>query len=206
MGILHLSQFTAANGTNVGTLTPAVGNTLVNDGGGSSTVQDNRAFTSNVFSRYRTNQTLGTADYQIRAVARRIAATSDKEELGLQARFTAGAADAITVKASKTAIQMFKVVSGVETTVSSAYTWSPSTAVDYTLDLLVVGTSASVKLDGVEIISPQTITDVTAEANAAWYLFGPDSNATRGWHLDTFEVSDFAAPSIFFPYYGRFGF
>lgn len=190
MALLYQNTFTAANGTKVQSVTPDIGSAMVNDGASDSAVQNNRAYAQAPYSRYRTNQTFSTANYVSRGVARRIASTSDAEVVVIYARTNSGSTTHYRAEASKTDIKLFKSVSGTSTQLGSTYSWSPSVGVDYTIEVVCNGSSISVRLNSSDIIGPVTDTAVTASANAGFAFYGPDSNSTRGWHLDSLEVDD----------------
>lgn len=79
-------------------------------------------------------------------------------------------------------IELKKVVAGVTTTLGSIYSYTATVDVPFNIELVMDGTSISVKLNGVTIIGPITDSDITAAGRAGVmnYNWATDTDGVQG--------------------------
>ena len=196
MAQYHESNFTAANGTAVSTLTPTVGDALFTANG--VTVQNNRAYGSasnSLFSQLsETNSGLRPpyAAHQVAVAFRRVSGVpSGVRILGREAAQDTATCYEVTVNG--TTLELLVRAAGSPTSLGTA-TISTTDGGDYTAVLVMDGTDISVKWNGSTVIGPvsdSTITSLSPTPNGryAWVYPGAGSSTT-GWHVDKFEVQD----------------
>ncbi len=187
MALIHQSLFTAADGTNPATLTPAVGNQLVTTSG-VWTVASNRICRegSLQFNRIRTNQTLPN-DYTVRVVVRDFGAQSD-EAYRVELRYVDGSNFYIGA-IGRSAIEIAQFVSG-SFTLLGTYAWTPTTGVDYDIRFPVSGSSLAAWLGTSQVIAPATASGLSSGGHVTLWHEGTSGNSTTGWHTDTLEIDD----------------
>ena len=188
MALLHQSLFTATNGTQVDTLTPAVGGQLFSVTA-ESYVQDNRAYTDTGWLLTLNDTAYPTANYVVRCVWRQVSGAPNTLRM-IGRDFDNDLGDNYTVRINGTALELWKTdTNGANNTqLGSTYTISTSDGNDYTVELVMNGTAISVRWQGSTVIGP--VTDSTHTAAGKVWVRPQNATSTTGWHLDTLEVDD----------------
>lgn len=200
MAIIYSLAFTAANDTDIDTLSPSVGASGVTPLSGTSPrVTNNRArrrVTSVTEANYVTQESggLATADYIVHRTLRRLAAgLGDNDFFRIYGRVV-DASNLYRVTWFQGTFFLQKVIAGSSTTLGSA-TWSPTLNTDYIVSLACNGTALSVLVDASEVIPPVTDSDLSSAGQAGGTFNGSDGDdvTTTGWHESLFQVESFAS-------------
>ncbi len=194
--------FTGANSSLIQSLTPAIGTAMTAAaGGGTIQVTNNRVHAvagSFAFPNSATQEAFTSADYTVRAATRFVAAVSATNKLEVHGRRTSDSNFvAIVVKDGSALLQ--QTVSGSQTTLDTTG-YAPSPGTDSVWELAVSGNSASVLLDGVEVMSSaiSAALATTGQAGLLWYAESGTRDGTTNHHVDrlTVTVADAADPSL----------
>lgn len=204
MAVLYLHDFTASNATLVQSDAPTTGTNNLTATTGTARIQSNRGYrASDPSCVYTTNETFGTADYFVRATWRQLTAETSNTFRLVGRKASANASYFVEYALATTDLRLYSRSGGTNTHIGSAYSWSPSLTTDYVVDLVMNGSSISVKLDGATVIGP--VTD-TANSSAGQSEFLISSSGTNGsgkdWHIDNFTVDSSVSSSVTFrPFY-----
>ena len=199
MAIEFSHPCTGTANTALTTIAPDVGSNLVSVSGDlrtNGTGTKARRTAGSGGQVVRTNQTIPSADYTVRATVN-LQSTGDASAIfRLYARLTDGN-NHYVLQWFSNSLLVRSVASGTQTTIGSSVSWTPTTGVDYVYELIVSGSLTSVKRDG-STISGLGGTDTTYSAalNAGWSIAGTGASDpdTTGWILDDLQVET-AAPS-----------
>jgi hypothetical protein len=124
--------------------------------------------------------------------------TDAGKNFGLLSRVTDGNNCYRVYNSTGNNLQLRRLIGGATNAMGSTdYAWSPTDGVDYTVEIVVLGSSISVKLDGSTVIGPVTDTTYTSASQAGLRIggTGAEPNTTTGWHQDSFEVDTVSAGS-----------
>jgi hypothetical protein len=212
MAIIWRSTFTAADGTNVTSITPEVGGALLTVPGGvlplQVTADRARTNTGDNYSICQTPPLGANANYIVRAIARQITSASFSWKLHSRALWASGNVGVGYELYYEPGFLRLRANDGSGWVVLGTTTsFTGSNGVDCTVELVCNGNQISAAINGTTRLGPFTNTLVSG-ANAAVLEVAESTGnqATAGWHWDSFEVDTIggSGPTPA-PSFGRYG-
>lgn len=192
MAIVYQANTTAADSTELSTLSPTTGTNVISPiSGADARIRGDRISrrsTPTPESNGITNESYSTANYIVTWPMWLVAL-----ETGTGAFFRnwarhASAGNAYAVQWFDGTLSLRAYTGGSPTTLGT-YTWSsPATATVHNLVLELNGTSLTVKLGGSTVIGPVTDSTYTSAGQVGFSIFGTEDPATTGWRIGAFTV------------------
>jgi hypothetical protein len=141
---------------------------------------------------YQYAATPPSANYSVWAdIAKLSGSTGSGPRMGVAGRMASGAETFYFALYSHDAtnVRLFKVVAGTQTQLGSSYTYT-ATSTAAKLELVMDGSSISVKLNDTTVIGPVTDTAITAAGRAGVYLFDMrETGVADSGSLDNFDAA-----------------
>lgn len=191
MAIVYQANTTAADSTELSTLSPTTGTNVISPiSGADARILGNRISrrsTPTPESNGITNESYSTANYIVTWPMWLVAL-----ETGTGAFFRnwarhASAGNAYAVQWFDGTLSLRSYTGGSPTTLGT-YAWSPATSTVHQLVLELNGTSLTVKIGGTTVIGPVTDSTYSAAGQVGFSIFGTEDPATTGWRIGAFTV------------------